>query len=457
MYLVAFRTHVWDATGRNMAAALAARVGRGRFVVLADQTRGPLGIEDVELLAHTKDFGGFGLPEYPEGRSLWYNGDYPLYALEAAYPGYDHYLMIEFDVAVNVDLDALVDNMVERELDVVAHQVRPADPGWFWYANAAANFAVPHQALIFFLAVSRRAVGVLREARLADAARLDPPDVSWPFCESFVPSVAIAAGLRVANLDEFAGTEFLRFRPQMATTDPRAHAEGTIAHPVLAPDRFLASVIAECRPAEFFDDASELRHTLRETPFADVAGALLSRFTAMRDHRSIGRLRAAAALHATVLAIDVPGAGARDLALCRPARTSSFCAFSFAQNAEIDANGGNSITPEPDYGFHTAAEDHPWWMVDLERECVVDAISIVNRANYAERFVRFVIESSRDDRVWPVRHVKTDEHPVSSRLDAPWVQDFADPFVARYVRVRALAHTTLHLRKVAVHGREIDG
>ncbi len=456
MYLVAFRTHVWDPAVRDMAAALAARVGRGRFVVLADETRGTLGVEGFELLSHTRDFGRFGLPEYPKGRSLWYNGDYPLYALEAICPGYDHYLMIEFDVAVNIGLDALVDEIVRRELDVVAHQIRPADPGWFWYDNAAANYANPQQALIFFLAVSRRALRVLRDARAADAARLDPPDASWPFCESFVPSVAIAAGLRVANLADFARTENLRFRPQMATTDPRAHEEGTIAHPVLAPDRFLASVIAECRPAEFFDEGSELRRILRDTPFADVAGALTGRLAAERDHRGIGRLREMASMHGTTRAIDAPAANGRDLALCRPARTSSFCSFSYAQDEEIDANGANGLTPEPEHGFHTAEEDDPWWMVDLERECVIDAVAIVNRANFAERFADFVIESSRDFRVWPVRHVRKDGGPVSSSLEAPWVQNFADPFVARYVRVRALARTTLHLRKVAVRGREID-
>lgn len=453
MYVAALRTHVWDDEIAQLAERFAANATGARFVVLADETQGALETGRFEKLAHTADFGALGLPEYPTGRSLWYNGDYPLYALADAFPDHDYFVMSEFDVAVNIEVDALMREAARRELDVIAHDIRPASEDWFWYRNGRANYETPYRSLIFFLVVSRRAIEVLRSARLAGASG-GAPDADWPFCETFVPSVIAARPeLRMAELREFADTSLLAFRPHLCMDDARTRAPGSLAHPVLGRRRFVPAVVAEHPPASWFAEGSHMRRILGETPFAEVAPLIGRRLAEARDHTSLRRLWDEADACGTPLGLQ--GLDRADLALLRPALSSSVSPFSFSQSPALDARGANGVHVEPEHGFHTSEEGDPWWMVDLEQEHVVDALEIVNRPRFSERFRHFRVESSRDGTSWLTRFLKISEEPVESALTAPFEVRFADPFVARHVRVRAIGLTTLHLRKIRVRGRAI--
>ena len=455
MSLMAFRTFLWDDEIIEMAERLIGRYRDGDFVVLADETRGPLHIKEFDFLSHTSDFSHLGLPNFPEGRSLWYNGDYALFALRLARPENDYYVMSEYDVAVNVDVGRLLSEVQAAGLDIVAHDVRPATPDWFWFQNAASNYSSPYKFYMPFIIISGRAIDLLLKARQEDARRFGASFEDWPICETFIPSVAMASGLKVGNLADFVATDLLRYRPWMSTLDNRVWEEGSIAHPVLPQGLLIEAFLQDGNANDYFDHSSELYRALSEVSFEAVHGPLLQRLFDGRNHRGVSQLRSLARQQ-NLISDDNLVSFSQDLALGRPALSSSYSEFSFAQDCEIDAAGANGRRLEYDYGFHTESENYPWWMVDLESECVIDAAAIVNRLHFSERFLRFVIESSRDNVVWQARYWKMDDVPVSSAESIPWTIQFGDPFVARYLRVKLLGAGPLHLRKVAIRGRRLS-
>ena len=104
-YVAAFRTHVWDESIALLARRLANACTSSRFVVLADETNGTIDVSGYEKITHTDDARIFGLPKFPSDRLLWYNSDYPLYFLHQAFPGRDYYLLSEYDLAVNTNVE----------------------------------------------------------------------------------------------------------------------------------------------------------------------------------------------------------------------------------------------------------------------------------------------------------------------------------------------------------------
>jgi hypothetical protein len=144
-----------------------------------------------------------------------------------------------------------------------------------------------------------------------------------------------------------------------------------------------------------------------------------------------------------------------DLALHKPAVSSSASRWSRHQDSERDAIGANSDLLAHDYAFHTQFEREPWWMVDLLRESAIEEVAIVNRRSEPQRFDSFRIQSSLDGSIWTTQYEKADASPVSSDAASPWRMRFSTPFPARYVRVVLSGEGILHLRRVQVFGRNL--
>ena len=294
-YVAAFRTYTWDDGVAALARRFFAATPAARQVVLADETRGPLGITGYEVISHTENTSNLGPLVYPAGNSLWYNVDYGLYILRAALPGYDYYLTSESDLAVNTPLDAIVQTAAARQTDIVAHWVGPATPNWEWYVTAAGMFEQSMASLLFFMILSARAIDLLFYMRRAltvefQAGRL----ASWPFCEIFVPSLLRQAGMSFAEIGEFVDTENLRLRPRILLTDAAANRPGSLAHSVLARPAYIRAVIKEHPPRDWFAPASALRHALREISAAEYAPLLCAAFAQAGDGEGLARFRQAA-------------------------------------------------------------------------------------------------------------------------------------------------------------------
>ena len=452
-YVAAFRTYTWDEGARELSRRFFRATRSARQVVLADETRGPLGIENAGIVSHTSDLAHLGLLNHPSDNPLWFNVDYGAYVLRRALPGYDHYLLSESDLAVNLNLEPMMDIVSTRQIDVVIHDVRPSTPDWYWHRGGAAIFAQPWRSLLFFMVLSARAIDLLFETRRRQAADFQARRLAeWPFCEAFVPSVLKQAKLRFAEVGDFADIADLRFRPRIALNDERASRPGTLVHSVLAVPSYLRAVVAESKPADWFTLASDLRQALSRQSPAAFAPLLRAAFATTPDHAGLAEFNRQMASH-DIDHDDEPAPA--DLAYCKPSVASSTSQWSRAEDPQQDAAGANGTILHADYGFHTGEETNPWWLVDLLHSYVIDRLCIVNRARHQERFTSFMVHSSTDGHVWLLRHMKLDMSAVSDRADEPHQVSFADPFVARLVRLTKLGTGVLHLRRVQVFGRSI--
>jgi hypothetical protein len=102
-----------------------------------------------------------------------------------------------------------------------------------------------------------------------------------------------------------------------------------------------------------------------------------------------------------------------------------------------------SCSESPLYFFHTAEEDDPWLEIDLGAKQFVSAVRLLNRNDCCpDRAVPLVVELSDDREKWREVARRTESF-INLRLD--FRQESA-----RYVRVRALKKTWLHLRAVRV-------
>ena len=447
-YVAAFRAWQWNDDIAMLARRFFDACPGGRHVVLMNEARGPVEAGGYEKIVHDDDFSVLGLPNRPTGHSLWFNGDYSYVFLRISLPGFDHYVISESDVAVNLSLEPLIRHVTEHEVDAVMHRLAPAHPEWAWYPQALAQ-PDPWSAALFFIVLSGRALDALLLARQALARRLgDGATELWPIVESFVPTTLHAADMRFVEIGDFADVEHMRNRPHLSLHDPRASRPGSIAHPVLGTRGLARAVLAEHPPQDFDHEGSVLHAALSGEPLGEIADLLLDAFARAADHAG----------HAAVLnrmrQNGVPVARHADLALLKPATVSSTGPWSRVADNQLEAAGANGIVVHEECAFHTDEESDAWWMVDLGEDCVIEEIRIVNRRQFAERFRHFAVEGSRDGVAWRVRFSKRDEEPGSSDPEQPWRLLFADPFVARHVRIRRLGEPgVLHLRRVQLFGR----
>ena len=448
-YVAAFRTHTWDDDIAELARRFFAAAPSSRKVVLVDETRGPIDIPGYEKISHTDDTQCFGLPNYPAGFSLWFNGDYAVYFLRRALPEFDYYLVSESDLAVNLSLEPMMRFATTTRVDVIAHRVQPSQPRWAWHHHGLALSDAPWQALLFLAVFSARAIDCLLDARQQLARRLAAGEVrQWPFCEAFVPTVLKSiSDMRIVEVSRFANSENLVFRPWISIHDPRANRTGTLVHPVLGGKSFIIRLLAKYPVHDFFCEGSELREgLLNQTPHEDIVEPLRRVLAKQRDHAGVAQLYKEAAEHGW------PIGASDDLAFCKPAVTSSVSPWSWSRDPERDACGANGELLANDYGFHTQEETDPWWMVDLLREHLIEEVTIVNRRAQQRRFRTFRIDSSLDGAAWTTRLRQADPIDVSADPAWPWRVTFPDPFTARYLRIVVEGRGILHLRRVQIFG-----
>jgi hypothetical protein len=122
-----------------------------------------------------------------------------------------------------------------------------------------------------------------------------------------------------------------------------------------------------------------------------------------------------------------------DLLVARPWRTSS-------------SNPSVPRAERREYFFHTQEEDSPWIEYDLGKPTVFSVVEVSNRRDCCpERAAPAVIEVSTDQQHWKEVSRRADSYSV-------WEAKFAAT-TARYVRVRVLRRSILHLSGVAVRTR----
>jgi hypothetical protein len=281
-FVVALRTHLWNHGVAVLARRLAYYSQGAEFLVLADESTAPVRAGNLPKLGHGRDFSAFGLPDFPADRLLWYNADYPLYLLRRRFPEATHFAMVEYDVAVNLDLLPMLRDAQARAIDLIADHIEEAGMNWPWRYTAAAHYARPLKAFMPFMVISARAIDALLRARQA-AYRRQPPvnHEDWPFAEAFIPStIALMPNGKMAELRDYASLPLFDWRLGYSVEDPEVNQSGSICHPVLDAGTLVARRMVLDPPEAVFDPGSDLRRRLGFCEPAEFSGPLYEHLAA---------------------------------------------------------------------------------------------------------------------------------------------------------------------------------
>ena len=245
-YAVVFRTHFWDEFVGRQFERLKARVGHGDIYVLVDETRGPVaGIPGTKFPVTDQQVLDAGFVEAGEGSIQWFSGDVPLYLFREAYPDYDYYLQLEYDVNVHMSLDAVMARVGADGADIVALEKRDTPEDWYWMPSIRGVYdaAEATHRLICLSIYSSHALNTLAAARRAQAQRFRAGEIpAWPFCEAFVPIEGKRRGLKLQELSRYGDTDAYDWWPPFVESDLPQLGSHIFVHPVLDTSKFINSV-----------------------------------------------------------------------------------------------------------------------------------------------------------------------------------------------------------------------
>ena len=447
--LIVFRTHFWDTSIAVLAERAKASAPSAEFVVATDETGGPSTVEGFQTLPHRDDFSAYSLPALPKGRVLWWNADYVLYAARKARPDFDYYVMLEYDVFVNCDLDKVLAQCAERGVDLVAQDIKRITSENPWFSSISEFDLQPWWALIPFLIVSARAIDVMLQTRQAIAAQLAAGEVSnWPYCETFIPTAILQHSEMIfAQLSDLVDTQLLRFRPYLSTLDPQLNRSQSMAHPVLGGANYIRALTASTPMDALVFPDGRLCHDLQHEDPAELEKEFGAHVAQNQQTKEL----ALVLLPARKPSLS-GGSNMIDLAHRKPASQSSHSNWSKGATIINDAAFAVCGILANDYAFHTDLEFDPWWQVDLSGDALIEEIEILNRARPPDRFRSFRIDTSFDGEYWKTQFSKYDDKTVSNDPSKPYLVVFSVPIRARYVRIVQFGHDVMHLRRVRIFG-----
>jgi hypothetical protein len=206
--LVMVRTHLMNEKVASLVRALEATATNYDVALVVDETNGRPPVEHERVIWHSvQACTELGLA-MPARKPLWWCGDAPLYFAIRQYPDYSYYFMIEYDVHLTAGDGRVFNTLVERLLtshksfDCVGQRLRmggmPHDP------ILLAAFRRDPEVHSFFLPVlglSRKAISYLYQERVIEKLR-QTRDEDILYCEAFVPTILVAGGFTVGDLNE---------------------------------------------------------------------------------------------------------------------------------------------------------------------------------------------------------------------------------------------------------------
>lgn len=144
--------------------------------------------------------------------------------------------------------------------------------------------------------------------------------------------------------------------------------------------------------------------------------------------------------------------GERNLALGKRAAQSSLSPYSKPNDAAGAINGAKTGL----FGFHTAAQDQPWWRLDLLSIQRLNYVVIYNRLDACQnRAQSLEILVGEQEQALEVVY----QHPLHQPIGGVVLYQGHGPLVvpmggrsARYLKIRLRAHEALHLDQVEVYG-----
>jgi hypothetical protein len=139
------------------------------------------------------------------------------------------------------------------------------------------------------------------------------------------------------------------------------------------------------------------------------------------------------------------------------ASQSSVSPWSNKPTTVDDAVGCLIGLPNGQANCHTAYDNGPWWMVDLDRNFAISSIVIFNRIDEREimkRSSRLAVEVASDTGTFHEIYRRDIDEPFGGIDGKPLIIDPAMSIRARFVLIRLLTANFLHLDKVEVYGTD---
>ena len=456
-YAVLFKCHTWQGFEARQIARLKHRVRSGDLFVFADNTGGPVaGIDhppNLTVHAGRDDAAAIGLEHDHPSAAFWYSNDYPLHIFMRKFPHYQYYIAVEYDVAVQVDLDTVVRRMRDEGIDLVGCPIHAPIAEWPWRPGCEGWYADAdiHHWLFCFAIFSNRAARYLYERRLDANHRIRsgnaPPR---PMCEAVIATELHLGGFRLMALDELGSTTRYDSSPQYPEERLPEYAGEAFVHPVLDRTRFLDRMFRNLSDPAILLDDHPLRHIMTDGLLAEALP---------RIHHAVWRARNEAACQRVIDAMrHVPdvayhhrhGLDGRNLALCKPATQSSLSEWSLRPD---EASGAVAGPISGLYRFHTRAEAQPWWMVDLQTVQQIGEVRVFNRMDLPYRANGLAVFVSVDGRRWDLAGRHDAATPFGGADGRPFAVPVNQP--ARFVRAELPAHGILHLDQVQVLSPEL--
>lgn len=272
-YAVLFRTHFWDDYVERQYQRLLSHAGGGDIFILVDETSKSVSVPHPNVVPHTqKGVLDLGLYGGGHGNMLWFNGDYPLYYFYQQHNDYDYYIMTEYDVIVQRDLDDVVAQLSRDNVDLVGLSNTEAPADWPLTHTCLDAYAQDdiRKCLICIAMFSNRAIRRLFDRRLEMSQQWEAGLMQrWPYCEAFVPTEIAAAGFKMAELSKFGPIDRYDWKPAIVETDLPTLAGQAFAHPVLDAQRYVRHTMVDLWPPEaFFDPRNAVGRRLRRTPLS---------------------------------------------------------------------------------------------------------------------------------------------------------------------------------------------
>ena len=451
-YAVLFKCHTWQGFEARQIARLKHRVRSGDLFVFADNTSGPVrGIDhppSLTVQAGRDDAAAIGLQHDHGSPVFWYSNDYPLHIFMRKFPHYQYYIAVEYDVAVQIDLDTAIRRMRDDGVDFVGRPIRAPLAEWPWRSGCDGWYAERdiHHWLSCLAIFSNRAAHYLYQRRLdANQRTLSGNAPPLPMCEAVIATELHLGGFRLMKLDELGAVTRYGTSPHYPEERLPEYASEAFVHPVLDRKRFLDRMFRNLPdPAVLLDDH----------PFRDIMTDGLMAEALPRVHHAVWRAQDEAACRRVIDAMRrVPdaayrrlhGLDGRNLALCKPATQSSTSEWSLRPD---EASGAVAGPISGLYRFHTRAEEQPWWMVDLQTVQQIGDVRVFNRMDFRSRANGLQIFVSYDGRRWELAGRHDTEAPFGGADGHPLAIPVHRP--ARFVRAELPAHGILHLDQVQV-------
>lgn len=188
----------------------AAYVGAERIVVVHDVRRDedtaqewPPGWSVVTLDSALRD--RLGLFEGDE-ENRFQSGDHALVAAAEQHPA-PSYWLVEADSFLATDLARFLAVTAQRDEDLLAFQLRPAQSTWYWKRSMhALGYPTVLECRLPVLRISAAGLDLVARARRElRTLKARTPSLVYPNMEAFVPTVLAAAGRAMADLGEVSG------------------------------------------------------------------------------------------------------------------------------------------------------------------------------------------------------------------------------------------------------------